>query len=395
MKIFEQASIGNCILNNRIIRSATYEGACSENGVPTEEYYKLYSKLSKGNPGLIITGFMYIDASGKAMQSRQAGLDSADKIIYYKKLTDEVHQNGSKIFAQLALTGRQTTLNRVPEVVGASAKKSMYFKTRPRVLSEEEIYSLVNKFALSAQYAKEAGFDGVQIHAAHGYLVHQFLLSSINNRKDIFGVNPESKTGSKFLELIIKKIRETCGDAYPIIIKISGSDDYIKKFSKRQFIHFIKFLNEIKVDAIEISYGTMDYALNIFRGDIPVDLILKINPVYGKHGKIYNLIFKLLFPFIRLKFKSFKPMYNLNYALIAKKYTNIPIIVVGGFRNTDDINYAINKEIEFVSMCRPFICEPDIVEKFSVNNQYHSKCRNCNYCAIMCDSGHVTKCYKV
>ncbi len=397
VEIFEKAYIGKCELKNRIFRSSTYEGMCDENGIPGENYLSLYEELSNNNIGGIITGCTFISEEGKVMQPGQAGISNEKHIEHFKKVTSKVHTNGSKIFIQLIHSGRQTREKDIKQkVVGASAKKSMYFKGKPRKLSTEEVFEIIEKFGNASLNAKKAGFDGVQIHAAHGYLIHQFILPTINNRKDLFGIDPKKGLGLKFLDLIIDNVREKCGDDFPVLIKISGSDDYKKKFSKKQFSDLIEFLDFKKVDGIEISYGTMDHALNIFRGDIPVDLVLKHNKIYKVESKFAKKLLKtFIFPFAIKKLKPFSPMYNLEYAEIAKEITEIPIISVGGYREKKEIEYTIkNKNINFVSLSRPFICEPDFANKIEQNNNYKSKCVNCNYCAIMCDSKYLTKCYK-
>ncbi len=397
MKIFEPAFLGNVLLKNRLIQSATYEGMCDEHGFPLQDYINKYANLAKNDVGGIITGFAFVNKEGKAMQPGQAGMDHEDKIPYYKKVTEIVHQFSSKIFMQLAHAGRQTrTQETKRRVVGASLKKSFYFKSLPEKLTTNEVNKIIHNFAQSAFYSQKAGFDGIQLHAAHGYLIHQFLLPSINTRKDIFKINPKTKLGTEFLERIIDHIREKCGANYPILVKVSGSDDYLRKFSKKQFIDLILFLNNKKVDGIEISYGTMDYALNIVRGDIPTDVILNYNPIFRIKNRIFRFLWKILIvPFLKLKIKRFKPIYNLKYAKIAKKHTHIPLICVGGFRKGKEIKMAIEEEnINFISMCRPFIAEPDIVHKMKEKEDYISQCSNCNICFIMCDTSNPTKCYQ-
>ncbi|MCD4779022.1 MAG: NADH:flavin oxidoreductase [Candidatus Omnitrophica bacterium] len=395
--LFQPGKIGNLTLRNRIFRSATFEGMCDSHGVPTEKYLTLYTALAKNCIGAIITGFAYISDCDRAMQPGQAGIESDDKIVFYKRITDRVHSYHSRIFMQIAHCGRQTIATAVGGVVrGASTKKSSYFGGAPKKLTTEETLSLSQCFADAALRCKKSGFDGVQIHAAHGYLVHQFILPSVNNRKDIFGIDKKTGIGTYFLEVIIDKVRDKCGSDFPLLIKISAGDDYLKTFNRNHFIQLIRFLDGKKVDGIEISYGTMDHALSIFRGQsIPLDLILRYTPRYQTQTLFGRVLRKrIIYPFMKPRIKMFTPMYNLLYAKIAKQHTQIPVICVGGFRTKQEMIGAVErKETDFVSLCRPFICEPDLVTELMSNDCYKAKCLDCNMCAVMCDSPNSTRCY--
>ena len=364
-----------------IIRSATFEGMADAHGVPKPEYRELYENLAKNGVRQIITGVIYISRQGRAMHPGQAGMDEADKIEAYKNTTTAVHANGAKIYAQLGHAGRATA-NTGQRIVGASELKSPYFGNLgqiPKALGTQDVHEIVEQFAKSTYWAMKAGFDGVQLHAAHGYLFHQFMLKPINNRTDEFS-DP-----TLFLELTVKKVREKCGD-FPIWVKVSGESDH-RYDGKQDFPGLIKTLDRMKVDLIEVSYGTIDRALDTMRGDVPIEVILKHNPVYSKKGGFWRLF---ALPFAARQFKKFSPMYNMEYARIAKRYTHIPIAVVGGFRTAHEI---FDCEMDYVSLCRPLICEPDFVKKIEHDNTYVSKCKNCNICTTMVDSTKSLRCY--
>jgi 2,4-dienoyl-CoA reductase-like NADH-dependent reductase (Old Yellow Enzyme family) len=380
-----------------IFRSAIFEGMADMNGFPTDKYIELYRELAENNVKNIITGFTYISPDGRAVHPGQAGIDSVEKIPYFRQVTDSVHKYGSKIYLQIAHTGRQTSGSVTKqEIFGASGQRSEYFRSEPKILSTDETYDMIETFADSVEYAKLSGFDGIQLHAAHGYLIHQFLHPYINDRKDEFGINTKTGIGDNFLRQIILSVRKKCGTEFPVLVKISASDDLPAKFSEDNFISLIGVLDEMKVAAIEISYGTMENALNIFRGSsIPFDTILNHNFRYRTKNKIYRILWKLLAaPHLKQKIIKFSEMYNLKYAKTAKTITDIPIICVGGFRRGNDIlNVIESGYADFVSLCRPFICEPDLINKMNKDQNYISKCINCNICAIMCDSKNGTRCY--
>ncbi|MBN1577783.1 MAG: NADH:flavin oxidoreductase [Chitinispirillaceae bacterium] len=396
MSVFEPAMMGKLSVKNRIVRSATYEGLCDRNGMPTPGYGTMYRALAAGDCGTIITGFAYITRQGRAIQPLQAGIDSDDTIDAYKRVTDDVHSYGCRIIMQIAHTGRQTRSSRTGlPVVGVSRGASRYFREQPRVLSKEEIGVIAEQFVDAAARAQRAGFDGVQLHAAHGYLLHQFLLPSINRRRDEYGVDPSTGMAVRFLEEIIDGIRRQCSKTFALLVKLSGAVEGVP-FSPLRFGGLISFLDSKKIDGIEISYGTMGNALNIFRGtSIPLDDILDHDPVYRLNHRPARFLWKLFAaPVLAARVKRFHPMYNLSYAEMAKKrYTSMPVISVGGFRSSDELHRVIESgKVDFISMCRPFIAEPDIAGKMMHRTTYRSYCINCNRCAVTTGSDLPTVC---
>lgn len=395
MLLFEQARIGALTLPNRFIRSATFEGMCDAQGMPTERYLRHYAALAGQNIGAIITGFAFVSRDGRAMQPGQAGMDSDRKIQPFAAVTNSVHRRGARILLQIAHAGRQTIPSATGGAVyGPSAKKSPYFNARPRRLAIDQAERIIEDFASAALRARNAGFDGVQVHAAHGYLIHQFLNPAVNDRDDAFRVDSHTGIGTEFLRRVIERIRSKCGNDFPLSVKISAGDEYRRGIGG--FVQLIRFLDAQKIDAVEISWGTMDHALNIFRGrKIPIDTILNYNPRYRSKSPLKRMLWKAIaLPVMRRSIIPFTEAYNLPYAECARKHTRIPLISVGGFRSGRDAADAVeNKKIDFVGMARPFIREPSIVSKWQEDIENRSSCINCNQCAVMCDSGQPTRCY--
>ena len=371
------------MITDRIIRSATIENMADRNGVvDVEKLSELYNNISAHT---IITGFTYVSENGRAMQKLQAGMVTQEHQNAWTKLVQKVKKNtpAKKLILQLAHTGRQTTR---PNAVGASNKKCSYFRNKVRALTETEIAKIIEDFAKSARMAKDAGFDGVQIHAAHGYLIHQFLSPHTNTREDKY------KDGTLFLIEILNAVYLSCGEDFQVWVKISWADD-----NGLTLNHTIETLKRIEslVDNIEISYGTMEYALNIIRGNCPTNLVFEVNPLFNGYPKFIKSIAKkaLKAKYTRV-FKPFSKNYNLEAALEIRKHIETPITVVGGIRELKDIEDILNSGINFVSMCRPFICEPDLVDKIETGEWQHSACTNCNLCTIYCDSENSIKCYR-
>ena len=393
--LFSQITIGNLSLKNRLVRSATYEGAADSNGVPGDNYLSIYGELARNDVGMIITGFTYVSRSGRAMQPFQAGLDNREKIRSFRRVTDEVHQHSCPIIVQLAHAGRQT-LASVTGVrpVSSTSKRSLYFREKPHKLRVREVYEIAEQFATCAMYAQEAGFDGVQLHAAHGYLIHQFVLQDINRLTHEFGVDAVTGIGTRFLDEIIDRTRMKCGAAFPILVKMSGNTDYSNNFYPVQFTNLLRYLNSKRVAAIEISYGTMDYALNIFRGDMNLPLLWKHNPLFKTTSRLRRALYTMYIRrYIMPKLQPYSSMYNLKYAETAKTLTDIPIVSVGGFRSRNEMESVIAaKKSDLIGLSRPFNCEPDFARKLMQVGNYTSACTNCNRCVFMCDAERVTRC---
>jgi 2,4-dienoyl-CoA reductase-like NADH-dependent reductase (Old Yellow Enzyme family) len=263
------------------------------------------------------------------------------------------------------------------------------------MLRVREVHEIAEQFATSALYAQEAGFDGVQLHAAHGYLIHQFILQDINRLTHEFGVDAATGIGTRLLDEIIDRTRSECGATFPILVKISGNCDYSNRFYPIQFTHLLRYLHSKRLAAIEISYGSMDYALNIFRGEMHLPLLWKHNPLFKTKSRLRRAFYAMyLRRYIMPKIQPYSSMYNLHYAESAKTLTDIPVISVGGFRSRNDMESALaTRKSDLIGLSRPFNCEPDFARKLMQVDNYASPCTNCNRCVFMCDAERVTTCY--
>jgi len=390
--VFEQAQIGRVKLRNRIIRSATYEGMADENGLPTQNMKNLYIRLAKGGVGAIITGYAAVQADGKGNGFAPAMIDSDKSIPAYKEITDAVHVSNTPIIMQINHCGRQTRSKStgLPTVAPSALRDTFFSEDIPKELSESEIYEIISNFVSAIVRARKAGFDGVELHLAHGYLLSEFLSSHANRRTDRWGGSTENKY--RIIDEIFKKAKEQVGD-FPILAKINAHDGRKNGMRIEEAVKIAQMLENSGCAAIEVSCGTVEDGFYTLRGEtLPADAAMGY---MFKYKNIPGFLKKIAKPVLKTLLKQPKPLlkYNLDAAFEIRKSINIPVIVVGGINNMDDINDIIkNKNLDFVSMSRPFIIEPDIVSKFSKGTQSQSKCIMCNYCIAISEEKPL-KCY--
>jgi 2,4-dienoyl-CoA reductase-like NADH-dependent reductase (Old Yellow Enzyme family) len=349
--MFKQAKLKNIKLNNRFIRSATWEGL-AEKGFVTEKLLSLYSQLAQNNVGLIITGFTAVSKDSHSNHG-QMYIYSDEFIPNLKKLTDSVHKTSSKICLQLVHCGGQAVVPKAP-----SAVSSPFYKDIPDELTLEEIKNIEDDFADAAYRAVKAGFDAVQIHAAHGYLISQFLSPLTNKRQDKYGGSLNNRM--RILIEIYKKIREAVGKDFPVLIKINCEDFLPDGLVISETITILKELENIGIDAVEISGG--------MRGAYKLPIMTGINSIE-------------------------KEAYWKDYAKKLKEVLNIPVILVGGLRSLRLIEELFYKNYaDFFSLSRPLIKEPDLITKWNRGITDKSACISCNKCFVPAYKGEGIKC---
>jgi len=347
IKAFEKANINTMQLSNRLVRSATWEGMCDSDGRPDSKLINYYKTLAKGGIGLIISGYTFVRPEGKQLPGKM-GICTDEFADVFKEMTNEVHEAGGKIVIQLVHAGGQADekSSGYPPLA-PSAIKVDQFPVIPVMLSEEEIRNIVNAFSKAALRAKTYGFDGVQIHGAHGYLINQFLSPLTNRRDDGYGGSIINR--ARFLFEVYEGIRSVVGDSFPVLIKLNAIDYVDGGLAFEDALWVAEKLSQKGIDAIEVSSGT------------------------GASGALTPVRTKIL--------SQDKEAYNLDLALAIKEKVSCPVMAVGGFRSLEIIKKAIEvKGIDFISLSRPLIREPDLPARWINGEQSPAECVSCNKC---------------
>lgn len=345
--LFEETVINGMVMRNRMVRSATWEGMCDEEGRPTEKLTNFYLDLARGGVGLIVTGYTFVRPEGKQLIG-QMGICDDDFEEDYKSLTGAIHGAGGKIAIQLVHVGGQTdTANAGQQPVAPSAVEVAQFPEIPAELTKEEISGIVEAFGEGAGRAKAWGFDAVQLHGAHGYLINQFLSPHTNRRTDEYGGDIENRC--RFLLEVFHKVRGVVGPDYPVMIKLTGSDNMEGGLDNEEVVYVAKKLSEAGIDAIEVSGGTTA------SGDK--------NPAREKINS------------------PEKEAYNLDHARHIKEAVGCPVMVVGGMRSYEVAEKALNEDgMDYITMARPLIREPDLPNRWLGGDRTPATCLSCNKC---------------
>ena len=345
-KLFESTEINGMVLKNRFVRSATWEGMAAEDGSCTPKLLEMMRKLAEGKVGLIITSHAYVQKNGQA-GPWQLAICKDEYIPGLREMTDRVHAKGGKIVIQLAHAGFFANPKLIGETPAGPSAVTGFTKTPRLEMTDQNIQDIVKAFGLAAERAQKAGFDGVQIHAAHGYLLSQFLSPAFNKREDRYGGNIENRV--MILKEVLGRIRKHVGINYPVLIKMNSRDFLDNGLELEDSIQAAKTLAEEGIDAIELSGGTL---------------------VSGDHNPSRTGILS-----------ENKEAYFEEAAIAFRKNIDIPLILVGGIRSFHLAEEIVNNNIaDYISMSRPLIREPDLIRRWESGDRMKATCLSDSKC---------------
>lgn len=358
-KLFEPTIINGMMLANRFVRSATYEGMANDDGSCTQKLIDYMAQLANGGVGLIITGDAYVSPEGQALP-RQMGAYSEELLPGLQEMTRAVHEKGGKIAIQICHAGCLAS----PQLTGVTSIGPSVCRIgdrKPgREMTIEDIKSVIASFARAADLTKRAEFDAIQIHAAHGFLLSEFLSPFFNKRKDEYGGDIENR--ARIILEVLQSIRKVVGKNYPILIKINSEDFLDGGFTIDDMLNVSSMLEHAGIDAIEISGGI----------SVPIGKFIPSRP-----GRI----------------KTENEGYYLDAAMRFKEKISVPLMLVGGIRSYDTSERLIEEGItDYISLCRPLICEPDLINRWKSGDTYPANCLSDNLCLKSLIEGNELRC---
>ena len=371
--LFTPCHIGNITLKNRTIRSAAFENMCYDNK-PSQDLFDYHVNVAKGGIGMTTIAYASVNRSGVSFNGQ---LWMREEIIpELKKLTEAIHAQGVKAAIQLGHCGNMThrfTAGQMP--VGASNGFNLYSPTFVRGLKETEIHDLVKDFGKAVLMAQQSGFDAVEIHAGHGYLISQFLSPYTNKRKDKFGGSLENRM--RFMNLVMEEVLKTAKGKTAVIVKTNMFDGFKGGMQRNECLQVAQQLERLGVDALVLTAGFVSKApMQVMCGAMPLKTLAHyMNPWKYWWLKLGLLLAgRWMMPAV-----AFKEAYFLEDAKVFRKALSMPLIYVGGMLSRSKMEEVLNEGFVAVQMARALVHDTDFVNKLAKGEE-RSGCKHSNYC---------------
>lgn len=369
--LFTPVTLGPLTLRNRSIRSAAFESMCPGN-VPSPQLLDYHRSVAAGGVGMTTVAYAAVTRSGLSFD-RQLWM-RPEIVPGLRELTDAVHAEGAAASIQLGHCGNmshKSICGCLP--VGASSGFNLYSPTFVRGLRADELPEMAKAYGRSVCLAREAGFDAVEIHAGHGYLISQFLSPSINHRKDEFGGTLANRM--RFMEMVMEEVMKAAGNDMAVLVKMNMRDGFRGGMELDESLQVARKLQELGAHALVLSGGFVSKApMYVMRGEMPIRTMTHYMTCWWlKYG--VRLVGKYMIPSV-----PFREAYFLEDALKFREVLDIPLVYVGGLVSRQKIEEVLNHGFEAVQMGRALLNEPDFVNRMRQEENARCNCRHSNYC---------------
>ena len=369
--LFTPVTLGPLTLRNRSIRSAAFESMCPGN-VPSPQLLDYHRSVAAGGVGMTTVAYAAVTRSGLSFD-RQLWM-RPEIVPGLSELTDAVHAEGAAASIQLGHCGNmshKSICGCLP--VGASSGFNLYSPTFVRGLRADELPEMAKAYGRSVCFAREAGFDAVEIHAGHGYLISQFLSPSTNHRKDEFGGTLANRM--RFMEMVMEEVMKAAGNDMAVLVKMNIRDGFRGGMELDESLQVARKLQELGAHALVLSGGFVSKApMYVMRGEMPIRTMTHYMTCWWlKYG--VRLVGKYMIPSV-----PFREAYFLEDALKFREALDIPLVYVGGLVSRQKIEEVLNHGFEAVQMGRALLNEPDFVNRMRQEENARCNCRHSNYC---------------
>lgn len=369
--LFTPITLGPLTLRNRSIRSAAFESMCPGN-VPSPQLLDYHRSVAAGGVGMTTVAYAAVTRSGLSFD-RQLWM-RPEIVPGLRELTDAVHAEGAAASIQLGHCGNmshKSICGCLP--VGASSGFNLYSPTFVRGLRVDELPEMAKAYGRSVCLAREAGFDAVEIHAGHGYLISQFLSPSTNHRKDEFGGTLANRM--RFMEMVMEEVMKAAGNDMAVLVKMNMRDGFRGGMELDESLQVARKLQELGAHALVLSGGFVSKApMYVMRGEMPIRTMTYYMTCWWlKYG--VRLVGKYMIPSV-----PFREAYFLEDALKFREALDIPLVYVGGLVSRQKIEEVLNHGFEAVQMGRALLNEPDFVNRMRREENARCNCRHSNYC---------------
>ena len=387
-KVFSSASLRSLELRNRIIKTATYEGMCP-GGIPSDALIKHHRDLAAGGVGMTTVAYCAVSPNGRTFEQQ---MYMRDEILpKLGELTAAVHAEGAAASLQLGHCGYFSRNTMLPghRSLGPSFRLNEYGLMAgvpfARAMTAADIANVIEEFGTAAAKARQAGFDAVELHLGHGYLLNQFLCPATNRRRDEWGGGLDNR--ARLPLAVVKRVRERVGDDFPILAKLNLRDGFRGGFELEDSVGVAQRLEAAGIDAIVLSGGfTSRTPFYLFRGARPLKEMIEV-----EHNPLQKLTLRFFGARIIREY-PFKEMFFLDDARAVRRAVRMPLVLLGGILSLDNLETAMREGFDFVAMGRALIADPDLITRMQTGEATRSRCISCNKCVAEMDRPTGVRC---